>query len=335
MKEFKRKGILSNIMNSPYLKYVVFILGLLVGYFVKEFYVYSISNKTDALPVINTSTSNNIVKVTIPEISKKSEFTQLDKIEEEFESTLRSCLGPKCFNQVVKLNQNSNDEVYRIGLLALPYSGSEVLMEILTYLNSQTKSNIKFHIINEMHVPAYGYGKNHGWSSIIRISRRVINHAYSIIEKNKLSSSMELFEAQISQITIFQCRNSHVAAHTRMLTVFVDQLYSRPLFELEKIITYIGLEYDRKSLLSIVPKFHDNFIKSLHETTVPDEFYQRGLKILKHELDTTDNMRNWPCKSFIKGIKLQNLLPIKPYEIAANCSSSFVTCSVPFDKEGG
>ena len=107
-----------------------------------------------------------------------------------------------------------------------------------------------------------------------------------------------------------------------MLTVFVDQLYSRPLFELEKIITFIGLEYDRKSLVSIIPNFHENFMKSLHETTIPDEFYQHGLKTLKHELDTTDNMRNWPCKSFIKGIKLQNLLPIKPSEIAANCSSS-------------
>lgn len=319
---------------------VVFAILVILGWY----YFYqqnpNLTQVTPISPVLDLKNTKNRV---ITQISSKSvdtasdmlyEFEKLDNIEEIFESTLRSCLGSKCFNQVVK---SDSSNVYRIGLIALPYSGAEVLMDILNDLNAKNNGKIRFEIIYSLNVPAYGYGKNHGWSSIIRISRRLINNAYAIVKENDLltSKNMDIFEAQVSQFSIFQCRNSHVAAHTRMLTVFVDQLHSRSLFELEKIVTFIGLDYDRKLLASIASGFRDKLASNLYETSIPRNYYEAGLKVLKSELELTDTMTRWPCRSFRRDVKLQSLLPIKPYEIAANCSSSFVTCSVGFDREGG
>lgn len=289
------------------------------------------SNKFDTKSRITTQ----VIAQSVDPVSDMSlEFGKLDNIEEVFESTLRSCIGSRCFNQLVKIG---TDYVYRVGLVALPHTGAELLMDLLNELNSKNNGKVKFEIIYSLNVPAYGYGKNHGWSSIIRISRRLIHNAYAIVKKNNLltTNNMDIFESQVSQLSIFHCRNSHVAAHTRMLTVFMDQLYSRSLFELENIITYIGLEYDRKWLVSISSDFRDKLAKNLYETSIPWNYYQAGLKTLKSELELTDTMSMWPCRSFRKDVKLSSLLPIKPHEIAANCSLSFVTCSVGFDRKGG
>ena len=80
---------------------------------------------------------------------------------------------------------------------------------------------------------------------------------------------------QTRQIVRWHCRLSHVAAHTRMLTgtselfifdeiyffacclliistgvVFVEDLLSQPVVEVEKIVSFIGYKVDRPAIVA-------------------------------------------------------------------------------------
>lgn len=108
----------------------------------------------------------------------------LDKVEESasnFESTIRSCLGPNCFDEKVQLPDGST--IDRVGLLAPMNSGGHEIFTLLESLREKPKSKSNSSpiiLIYETHVPAYGYGKNHGWSRIIRLSRKIVPHALSL-----------------------------------------------------------------------------------------------------------------------------------------------------------
>jgi hypothetical protein len=41
---------------------------------------------------------------------------------------------------------------------------------------------IYLYVYLDTHVPAYGYGKNHGWSRIIRITRHLLPHSLSLLK---------------------------------------------------------------------------------------------------------------------------------------------------------
>lgn len=108
----------------------------------------------------------------------------------------RSCLGVRCFNQPV--TQNGQDLI-RVGFLYFPNSGAELLFELLNpfFINGK---NAQIEVVPDTHVPAYGYGKNHGWSSIVRVARRPIHHAYSLVQNAHLETSPESMECQVCQI---------------------------------------------------------------------------------------------------------------------------------------
>ena len=67
-------------------------------------------------------------------------------------------------------------------------SGAEV---ILKYLKMFGPSEEKIEVIYDTHVPAYGYGKNHGWTRIIRIAHELVPHALSLVD-NSPSYSVDL-----------------------------------------------------------------------------------------------------------------------------------------------
>ncbi len=64
-------------------------------------------------------------------------------------------------------------------------------------------------VVIDSHVPAYGYGKNHGWSRIIRIVRPLSEHAISLLSNFSQDGtansiiSKELLDAQVSYRTFF------------------------------------------------------------------------------------------------------------------------------------
>jgi hypothetical protein len=227
-------------------------------------------------------------------------------------------------------------------------------------------------------VPAYGYGKNHGWTRIVRIVRKVLPHALSLIANVDNASVRDITTAlmanQIKQLVRWHCRVSHVAAHTKVLTIFVEDLLARPVVELEKILTFVGVKYSRPTLSAAslgfserlqqvlsggIPKYSaqqsfpgTSFVQISDGTStetaknynIPVEYISPMLDALENELEHSNGLTKWPCASFrdLDGPRQQRFVSpstlalfLPSDMLAANCSDPFVRCSVPFDSNGG
>jgi len=280
-------------------------------------------------------------------------LTHLLELELQFESTLKSCLSSYCFDEPVLVD---GKKANRIGFLAPPYSGSETLIAML---NKAARKDLVATgtIENSTHVPAYGYGKNHGWTRIVRLVRRVVPHALATLNSAgaTTTTSTELFDLQVRQLVRWQCRLSHVAAHTKMLTVFMDDVILRPVIELDKILSFVGIRAARSDLVEASNAFGRQLQADLdmhgvdynptshavieHLDVLPQHLVETALASLESEMTTTDTLAKWPCKSFRElEKKLPNSplsLPIPAKELAADCGSPKVVCSVPYDQRGG
>ena len=261
-------------------------------------------------------------------------------------ASYRNCLGRLCYDEAVV--SDSGAKVDRVGLLALPGSGGGHLLRLVSTLGEHTPRIDLAHTTN---VPAYGYGKNHGWSRIVRLSRNLFDHAMALTNATAAATAphdqQELFGLQVKQLARWHCRLSHVAAHTKLLTIFVDELVARPAIELEKVLTFIGVKYDRSALLRAAPGFAESLSRDLDATaSAPPLLVAAMARALEDELQHTDNLSVWPCPSFRRlddhaGPKPQPVsawtgrLPVPPDALAANCSAPHVTCSVGFDRHGG
>ena len=134
-----------------------------------------------------------------------------------YEKILRSCLGDYCFN--ARPDKSPRD---RVGVLGPPGTGASLVAELLDLLRIKEHPKVNsVEIIHSSNVPAYGYGKNHGWNRMIRLTRKLIPHAYSLLRTSEGHMELEgkhidseLFERQVAQITRWHCRLSHVAGTT-------------------------------------------------------------------------------------------------------------------------
>ena len=144
----------------------------------------------------------------------------------------------------------------------------------------------------------------------------------------------------------WHCRLSHVAAHTKMLTIFTKHLFDNPMFELEKVLTFVGANgYDRPKIVKQLPEFIKELAESLKQ--YPDQNRLRNLSTeqlsqiigsIGAELDQSKHLTKWPCLNF-RSLQPKEpsapSLPIPYNVLSANCSDPFVTCSVHYDKAGG
>lgn len=127
------------------------------------------------------------------ESSRKDFRGPLSTTEATFISTMRSCLSEKCFNKAM----GANGDVVRIGVLGLPGSGAEL---VKGFSESVSKLPENHHIVFDTHAPAYGYGKNHGWTRIIRFSRDIFEHAHHLVSGKSAEDGFnlaEIFEIQV------------------------------------------------------------------------------------------------------------------------------------------
>jgi len=273
-------------------------------------------------------------------------LTHLLELELQFESTLKSCLSSYCFDEPVSFDGKKET---RIGLLAPPFSGADTLIAMLS--RAARKDLIATGTIeNSTHVPAYGYGKNHGWTRIVRLVRRVIPHALSTLNNAGVTPSSALFDLQVRQLVRWQCRLSHVAAHTKMLTVFMDDVILRPVIELDKILSFIGIRAPRSDIVESSNAFGRKLQADLdmhgvdynptshavieHLDLLPTHLVDAGLASLETEMTTTDTLAKWPCKGF-RELDVAASLPVPAKALAADCGSKKVVCSVGFDQKGG
>ena len=54
----------------------------------------------------------------------------------------------------------------------------------------------------DSHVPAYGYGKNHGWSRIIRLVRPLSEHAIDLLSQSNNGGSSQQLNTQVIEAQV-------------------------------------------------------------------------------------------------------------------------------------
>lgn len=293
-------------------------------------------------PVLDSKTSGGG-----GERARDPRLAHLLELEQTIESTFKSCLSSYCFDEQV--NVDGKKQV-RIGFLSPPNSGSDTLLAMLS--RAARKDLVATGLVeNDTHVPAYGYGKNHGWTRIIRLVRRVVPHAHATLSAAAAASAVTpaLFDLQLRQLVRWQCRLSHVAAHTKMLTVFLDDVITRPAIELDKMLSFIGIRAARSDLVDAFNFYGKTLQVELglpaagnadplaHLDALPPLLIDSALTALESEVSSSDTLAKWPCKSFKDLEKSQagKLLPIVSATLAADCSNPKVVCSVGFDQRGG
>lgn len=94
-----------------------------------------------------------------------------------FESTLKSCLGRYCIDIAFPTGKGGAKQD-RYGLLSPSETfHAKALFKSAKLLESDSQS-----FLESTHVPTYGYGKNHGWTRIVRLVDDVALQAYRDIE---------------------------------------------------------------------------------------------------------------------------------------------------------
>ncbi|KAJ1433810.1 hypothetical protein B484DRAFT_447044 [Ochromonadaceae sp. CCMP2298] len=146
-----------------------------------------------------------------------------------------------------------------------------------------------------------------------------------------------------------------------MLTVFADDLLARPTAELEKMASFVGVRVDRRTLKGAVQQqmpalrrawgglselsgaqsqgTQGTAAGAVQGPRAQEENesllgqYQRGLKAMQLEMQSTADLSEWPCRSFHDFDPATTAaLPIPPKALAADCDAPHVTCSVQFDR---
>jgi hypothetical protein len=114
----------------------------------------------------------------------------------EIEATFKSCLDPTCLQATSK--QEDGKELQRIGLLAPdPFLNLQPLLVKLQDFPSKDGPKV---FAFSSHVPPYGYGKNHGWTKIIRLVESIPHQAYRLLKKHQTGHEKEwdlMIETQV------------------------------------------------------------------------------------------------------------------------------------------
>ena len=154
--------------------------------------------------------------------------------EAAFEQTLRSCLGAACYTATPK---GSKAEA-RIALLAPPSQAADAFFE--WYRDLAKRGGVtarKVEWIQTSHAPPYGYGKNHGYTRIVRLALPLLSSVAASSQGNAAES--------LAQHVRWHCRVSHVAAHTAQLTVrssrdLADVVERR--LATERLLSFVGIK---------------------------------------------------------------------------------------------
>lgn len=309
-----------------------YILGIVSFYFIQKHHEQSlISYQTSSISI--SDSSNNIESSSRQIVTPlRDSYWHQDMIQKQkqFDLTLRNCLGSACFDEPV-------NGIDRIGVLAPPHGGNQAISQLLQLLSESIKH--KVNIIPDTHAPAYGYGKNHGWTRIIRFSRRLIDHSHAIYSQ----ASNENLKFLTQELVRWHCRVSHVAAHTKLLTIFIEDLLELPIVEVEKMLSFVGVKVSRADIYPVLNKLWPTFLEEIkHVSSDHNRYQDKQYEAISYgiglELNSTKDLTRWPCPSFrllIKEVKDESFYMIPSQVLAVNCSDSYVTCEVHYDQNGG
>ena len=248
--------------------------------------------------------------------------------EAAFEQTLRSCLGAACYTATPKGSRADS----RIALLAPPSQAADAFFDWYVALAKRggvTARKVEW--VQTSHAPPYGYGKNHGYTRIVRLALPLLSSVAASTQGAPAAESL-------AQHIRWHCRVSHVAAHTAQLTVrsskdLTDVVERR--LTTERLLSFAGLKV-APDLLDEGERTFAPVLRALQaadaSTDALDASRWRLADVLSSELSATQNLRAWPCRSLWVDMDDPALVEAAR-ALAPNCSRPFTTCSVGRDRE--
>ena len=139
----------------------------------------NLSTPQDALaPLAHSAYPNKGMEPVIKAVESDSGIhlaSDLNNVLLRVSNRMRSCLATSCFNA-----RPAGAKTDRVGILSPPSHIARAL-----FLHLPTSSD--YSLEQSAHVPAYGYGKNHGWSRIVRIYQDSLQHAISLLNESSLT----------------------------------------------------------------------------------------------------------------------------------------------------
>ena len=244
---------------------------------------------------------------------------------------------------------------------------------------SQTSEN-DIEVLLTHHVPVYGYGKSHGFSKLIRITLPlplavVDGYMYEnlrqssdegIVEeltkskvKEVLRPSQYVIESILKLIMRWNCRLSHVSAHTSMISVQISEVLEDPLAMLRRVVqfvfannwewgngkddewkevdsiqeaaSYLEFEITTESNLSLVMKdvfiIHEEIRNLLHTGSNMTSDVESAFK---QEMKFSEDMTHWPCPSFWIGVEKLKMNS----DLVPDCRANhpWIQCNINRDK---
>lgn len=118
----------------------------------------------------------------------------------KFEMTIKSCLGSHCMNEQFDSKENGQ-KIIRIGVLMPHKNDYSGMLDAI--LSLEGKLNKDHTLTFSTHVPPYGYGRNHGWSKIIRVVDNLFDDSYRLLVPFNSSEHFEdYYDLQVHYSTV-------------------------------------------------------------------------------------------------------------------------------------
>jgi len=270
-----------------------------------------------------------------------------DLQHEAFFETLKSCTDT---NNKCKTYIPPGSPVERIAILRPPGALAFVLDTFVAeVVRLHGKQKQKVELIPTSHVPPYGYGKTHGYTKIIRLASLPLRLAATDLvlaedQQEQLVQVTDVLDAT-RQLVRWHCRLNHVAAHTSLLTITLEDLIESPWEEEYRVRDFLNLLQNNKTNHFNQDEEHhidedelatsmDDIVKKstllwnrLQKSSMEDLVDQ----VVDEELKKTHNLKDWPCISFWEGIQDRTSAKQIARWLSPNCTAPFTSCWVARD----
>lgn len=277
--------------------------------------------------------------------------------------TIKSCWpqnNTKCKLFIPDPQPPDTEPHQRIGILTLPGGDlAQSLVNRVTRLSNEyneESQGTRISIIRTSHIPPYGYGKNHGYTKIIRYTpeKMVMQVLDMLLIEEKRGATLKLSDAtEAARLLLrWHCRLSHIAAHTAIASIpLVDFVESDTVdATLEEFITTgppvepeqkvqtgdDGLDDDDH------PQDDDRFGMAesewAHDSKIMRqlggaEAVTKALdEIILEELKLSKNFTKWPCPSFWAMDSMGEIGRRLAKELSPDCDDPYAKCFVARDR---
>ena len=164
-------------------------------------------------------------------------------------------------------------------------------------------------------------------------------------------------QQSIRQIVRWHCRLSHVAAHTSLMTITLEQLMSDPWgqeyfvaqflnFQPKEFLMQQHLMMEQhidedaleESLEQILLYENDLLLQIEKAEKLPDQIEHLLDEVVNQELELTHSLKDWPCLSFWNAgdqsnpTEMNAIAKLNAQDFAPNCDGEFSSCFVAQDK---